>query len=122
MTARAPEGGSNISWVLGPRRRHFVTLRDIAFASQPIFWSVWQTCRCLAHHGDRPPDSEPGEQLLPVAAPKHSVRMCRGLEFGVAPMCVHHQVRGAIDIYVGGHHVSLRDSTQGASEDDVWSK
>src|SRR5437016_5546969 len=35
MTARAPEAGWKISWVLGLRTRHFVMLRDIPFASQP---------------------------------------------------------------------------------------
>jgi hypothetical protein len=40
------------------------------------------------------PYSEPGEQLIPVATPKHPVRLCRGFEFGLTPMLVHHQVRG----------------------------
>jgi hypothetical protein len=63
--------------------------------------SVRQACGYLAHHGDRPPYSEPGEQLLPVATPKHPVRMGRGLKFGVASTLVHHQVRGKENIEIG---------------------
>jgi hypothetical protein len=55
--------------------------------------------------GDRPPYSEPSEQLVPVAAPEHPIRIYSGLEFGVASMRVHHQVRGTIDIQIREHPV-----------------
>jgi len=83
---------------LGARLRmhHFVIFRDILLPpGLPV--SV-VACRCLAHHGDRPPNSKPGKQLVPVASPEHPIRTYRGFEFGVAAMRVHHQVRGTVDI------------------------
>jgi len=59
--------------------------RGIPLVSQSVFQSVGWASRCLAHHGDRPPYSEPGE-FLSLAAPKHSIRIYRGVEFGVAVM------------------------------------
>jgi predicted ATPase len=68
MMPQAPDAGSTVSWALGLRARHFVTRRHLPFAYQSAFWSVWQPCGCLSHHGDRPPYPEPGEQLLAVTA------------------------------------------------------
>src|SRR5438132_2704154 len=113
---RAPDAGSTVSWALGLRTRHFVMRRCIPFATQPAFRSVWQACRNLAHHGDRPPYSEPGEQLVPVATPEHPIRIYRGFEFGVASMRVHHQMRSTVDIYIREHRVFPRVSTQRAAK------
>jgi hypothetical protein len=72
--------------------------RFIPLAFHPAIHSMWQALGWLAHNRNRPPYSEPGEQLLPVTAPSHPIRRYRGLKFGVAPMLVHHQVRGTEDI------------------------
>ena len=77
--------------------RYISILSQPQILSQPAFGSVWSACGCPPHHGDRPPYSE---QLVPVAAPEHPIRIYRGLEFGVASMRVHHQVRSTVDIYI----------------------
>ena len=59
---------------------------------------MWQALGCLTHNRNRPPYSEPGEQLFPVATSEHPIRRYRGLKFGVTPMLVHHEVRGTEDI------------------------
>jgi hypothetical protein len=41
-----------------------------------------------------------GEQPIPVAAPVRQIGILRGLEFGVAPVAVHHQVSGTQDIHI----------------------
>jgi hypothetical protein len=65
-------------------------------------------CGCLtAHHSDRPPYPEANQQTVPVAASEHPVRPSRGDLFGFAPMRVHHQMRGAVDIDIRKHHLSL---------------
>jgi hypothetical protein len=78
--------------------RHFVVQRFIPLAFHPAIYSMWQAFGYLAHNRNRPGYSEPGEQLFPVAAPKHPICRYRGLKFGVAPMLVHHEVRGTEDI------------------------
>ena len=77
----------------------------LPFASQPAFRSVWKAYRCLAHHDDRPPYSEPGEPLVSVAALEHPIRISRGLEFGVAAM------RVAANAYSGA---TIRPALRGA--------
>jgi hypothetical protein len=51
---------------------------------------------------------EPGERLITVVAPKHPIEALRRLEFGSVAILVQHQVRGAVDVQVGEHHIFLR--------------
>jgi hypothetical protein len=69
---------------------------------------VWQACGYLSHRGDRPTYPEPGERLLAVTASEHLIGALGGLELGVVPILVQHQVRGAVDVRVREHRVYLK--------------
>jgi hypothetical protein len=75
-----------------------VMQRFIPLAFHSAIHSMCQALGCLAHNRNRPPYSETGEQLFPVAAPKHRICRYRGLKFGGTPMLVHHEVRSTEDI------------------------
>ncbi len=43
-----------------------------------------------------------------VVAPEHPIGALGGLEFGIVAILVEHQVRGAVDVQVREHRVSLK--------------
>lgn len=61
----------------------------------------------MSYPSYRPPYCEPEEQPIPVAPRQHLIGVPRGLQFGIVPIPVHHQVRGAVEIHMREHHVFL---------------
>ena len=74
------------------------------------FASVRKAGRRRVHRDDHPPDLCPSNQSILVAAPAHQIGILRGLEFGVAPVTVHHQLSSTQDIHIRDHHATLRRS------------